>query len=370
VIVEECGAIAAVGRQSITTKKGTAMTEPQPPPTARETCEMVLFRGCGLIILLVFLACSGLSMLGLPRQSRFHVASGHEVIVFAFRLEGGSDLYAITPDGSGLTRLTYNRYQHQPPIWPVPIAAIHNIEALTSGPRPAPNQAGVIYTSNFEPGPDNTYPSRLYQLRLDGSPQRRFELPFSDNRSVEWSPDGAYLAYTENKQIYVAQWDGSNPRCVSCGIEHDMASGPRWSPDSTHLIVTVSRSGTQFDTFIVARDGSNPRLISQIVPWTRDYQWSPDGTRLVFMVGGREQNHIYTMRIDGREVRQLTTSGVNMEPTWSPDGTQIVFTSQRAMVLEGNDTRDLSIINADGTNLRQITSGPGIRNSPVWVRVP
>jgi Tol biopolymer transport system component len=346
------------------------MTEPQPPPTARETCEMVLFRGCGLIILLVFLACSGLSMLGLPRQSRFHVASGHEVIVFASYQGGGAQLYAINPDGSGLTQLTYNLGQYYAPLWPFPLPSPYAGLAMTHYPRPAPNQAGVIYTSNFEPGPDHTRPSRWYQLRLDGSPQRRVELPLSDKPSITWSPDGAYLAYTENEQVYVTQWDGSNPRCVSCGIEHNKASGPRWSPDSTHLIITVSRGGTQFDAFIVARDGSNPRLISQIVPWMRGYQWSPDGTQLV-VVGGREHSHIYTMRMDGREVRQLTTSGVNMDPAWSPDGTQIVFTSRRTKIVDHTiEPRHLSIINADGTNLRQITSGPGIRSSPVWVRMP
>jgi TolB protein len=330
---------------------------------------MVLFRGCGVMILLVLLACSALSIMSQPRQSAFRGTPGHEVIVFAFRLEGGSDLYAITPDGSGLTRLTYNRYQHQPPIWPVPIAAIHNIEALTSGPRPAPNQAGVIYTSDFEPGPDNMHPSRLYQLRLDGSPQRHVDLPFSDKPSLTWSPDGAYLAYTENQQVYVAQWDGSNTRCVSCGIEHAEASGPRWSPDSTHLMVTLSR-GMQFDAFMVARDGSNPRPIPQIVPWIRGYQWSPDGTQLV-VVGGRDQNYIYTMRIDGSEVRQLTTSGVDLYPFWSPDGTQIVFASGRDSLPQIlNVDYDIYIMNADGSNQRRLTSEPGDHVSPVWVRMP
>ena len=54
------------------------------------------------------------------------------------------------------------------------------------------------------------------------------------------------------------------------------------------------------------------------------------------------------------DLRNLTRTSVgeNRYPMWSPDGLQIVFTSDR----ESQDTYDLFIMDADGQNLRRLTT--------------
>ena len=47
-------------------------------------------------------------------------------------------------------------------------------------------------------------------------------------------------------------------------------------------------------------------------------------------------------------------------PFWSPDGNLIVFTSERA------GSADLWVVNADGTNLRQLTSDPDADERQPW----
>jgi TolB protein len=347
------------------------MTEPNASPTARETCEMVLFRGCGLMILLVLLACSALSIMSQPRQSAFRGTPGQEVIVFETNRHGRLDLYVIQPDGQGETRLTYNQGQVYAAVWPFPILSASGF-ALTEQPRRAPHGAGVVYVSNFEPAPERgrNNPYQMYQLRLDGSPQQRVELPVYDNSTVVVSPDGAYLAYTENKQVYVAQWDGSDKRCVSCGMPNALLVDIAWSPDSQQLSFTAAN--IQFShIYLVQRDGTNLRRLPSIRARHSSATWSPDGERLA-LVSSDPAIDIYTIRVDGSEVRQLTTTGVDRRPAWSPDGTQIVFASRRDRSRNMNHevNHDIYVMNVDGSNQRRLTFGPGDNMEPVWVRVP
>jgi TolB protein len=54
------------------------------------------------------------------------------------------------------------------------------------------------------------------------------------------------------------------------------------------------------------------------------------------------------------------TTGSDYHPHWSPDGTHILFDSQRS----GN--RDLWVVNADGTGLRQLTTNAALDINPTW----
>jgi Tol biopolymer transport system component len=52
--------------------------------------------------------------------------------------------------------------------------------------------------------------------------------------------------------------------------------------------------------------------------------WSPDGSKIAFVKMAGEQ--IYVVNADGSDERQLTSFPDNVyEPTWSPDGTKIAF---------------------------------------------
>ena len=68
------------------------------------------------------------------------------------------------------------------------------------------------------------------------------------------------------------------------------------------------------------------------------------------------------MNADGSNVRQITHNTLWDEgPAWSPDGTKFAFSS-------GADDVHLDIwtMDVDGTNLRQLTTYPGRDESPDW----
>ena len=99
--------------------------------------------------------------------------------------------------------------------------------------------------------------------------------------------------------------------------------------------------------------------------WTA---WSPDGTRLALAVenSGRGDpywaRHIWVVEADGSNMVQLT-SGPDWDnsPSWSPDGNQIVF--GRAFTDGGSQ---IVTIDVDGSNETPLTARSTEESSPSW----
>ena len=69
---------------------------------------------------------------------------------------------------------------------------------------------------------------------------------------------------------------------------------------------------------------------------------------------------IYTAKRDGSDIRMLTKGGYNAESTITRDGKHIVFTSTR------NGDLDIFSMDADGSNVKQLTHELGYDGGPWW----
>lgn len=73
--------------------------------------------------------------------------------------------------------------------------------------------------------------------------------------------------------------------------------------------------------------------------------------------------HIFSINADGTDLRQLTTDSLNDRyPRWSPDGRKIVFVRQYPGT---NDSANVTVMDADGSNIQRITFDSG-DDSPSW----
>ncbi len=114
---------------------------------------------------------------------------------------------------------------------------------------------------------------------------------------------------------------------------------------------------------VMNSDGSDPHAILTMPDYTfiGSPKWSHDGRKIVFdgwrsvMGEGTGDAHVLVVNADGSGVKDLGPGGM---PGWLPDDKQITFCRY-------NDERGVFVMNADGSNARQIDAeGWGSQWSP------
>lgn len=151
--------------------------------------------------------------------------------------------------------------------------------------------------------------------------------------------------------------------------------GSVWSPDGT----TIAFYGVQFTADASGQLVAAPPQIFLIDVETRVQKplvtasgdavrgrfpsWSPDGRQIAFDTGG-PNSAISIVNVDGTGLRQLTpaTPGRRIRPDWSPDGRKIAFASGAA------ENEEIWVMNADGSEPARLTArdSGGRSNGPDW----
>jgi TolB protein len=214
-----------------------------------------------------------------------------------------------------------------------------------------------------------------------------------ENAEAYFSADGKQLIFQSTRdgrgcdQIYTMNIDGSNVKLISNGDGRTTCSyfypnGKRILYSSTHLGDKqcpprpdyskgyVWAIYPTYDIFTANPDGSNVKQLTNTPGYDAETTITLNGKKLVFtsMRGG--DLDIYTMDADGKNVRQLTNElGYDGGPFWSYDGKQIVYRAYHPQSEQDKqDYRDLLkqnlihpttleiwVMNADGSNTRQVT---------------
>jgi TolB protein len=126
-----------------------------------------------------------------------------------------------------------------------------------------------------------------------------------------------------------------------------------WAPDGR----VVFRNGLG-QGYIVNADGTNLELLFARTD-DNSAEWAPDGAKVAFIRNTTSGSNLFVMNADGTDVRQLTNhpgrdefwgDWTNDYDRWSPDGKRMVFTN------EVDGRAELHVIDADGTNEVQLTN--------------
>lgn len=108
-------------------------------------------------------------------------------------------------------------------------------------------------------------------------------------------------------------------------------------------------------------DGSDAHPLLREGVSAADPAWSPDGGRIAFT--DRATSSIFVVDADGQNLRQVTSGPEDRDPTWSPTGRQIAFSSKRGT------WRSLFVVKTDGTGRKRLTND-GFDRQPEWYVPP
>jgi Tol biopolymer transport system component len=242
----------------------------------------------------------------------------------------------------------------------IPIDAIATdlLDPSSIGYQPGPAPSGRILIRRDIITVDVSTPE-IFIVNLDGSG----EMNLSNNPGMDlgavWSPDGERVAFGSerdgNHDIYVINADGSG--LTNLTNSETGESGPVWSPDGTRILFESDRDGTNLsELYVMDLDGENViRLSPPDIPGNAMWPaWSPDGARVAFA----SEAGVHVVNADGTDAAQIT-SGASAFVNWTPDGDRLVFSS-----FQGGGS-DIFAVNSDGSDLQNLTDHPADDSWPI-----
>ncbi|MDQ6915396.1 MAG: hypothetical protein M3155_06240 [Actinomycetota bacterium] len=252
---------------------------------------------------------------------------------------GRSDIWAINADGSGLTRLTNDRYGHKYELtW-------------------SPDGRRLAFRRDETNGFGDT--SRIWVVNANGTGLHTVTSAGTFEGHPTWSPDSRRIAFNRaDRLIYIKNADGTGSLTQLPPIPgFSYFNFPDWSranrlafqckdPNRTR-ICAENPDGSGQAVLTVGGNGGRYEPRGDFQP-----AWSHNSRKLAFAAGGNDDAygfHAEVTNADGSVRGDISRRGVNLDrPKWSPDSRSLLFSTPT-----GN-----------------FTAGVSASNSPVRTRMP
>jgi hypothetical protein len=190
----------------------------------------------------------------------------------------------------------------------------------------------------------------------------------SFNRSLSFAqiPTGMLTVTLSNLTItgapltWQGRWSPAAPRtdlpadptpqpglCLAAGALDQLGPAPAGLANGKALLYERLDGGDQWGLVLYNLDGSQKQIVAADAAWGA---LSPDGSRVAYSPFSNSTVDIHMMDLDSQSVSTLSgISGTGYH--WSPDGKQIAY-----IALGGEVIDSVFVVNADGTNNRQVSS--------------
>jgi Tol biopolymer transport system component/DNA-binding winged helix-turn-helix (wHTH) protein len=225
--------------------------------------------------------------------------------------------------GAGVTRLFGAALDGS-----APIEAIDSAGVRVDEPTTAPGKDRLVFT-RFDLDVD------VFAAHTDRTPTRPVLSSAGNDTEPVYSNSGRQVVFisdrTDQQEVWIAAADGSSPRQLTHGPNHEQRS-PKWSPDD-HRVAFQSRAQDGYwHVWIIEADGGPPRQLTfssgnQTAPtWSRDGRW-------IYFSDDRDSGSatatydldIWRVPVKGGQTTRITTTGSGFSALESPDGRSILY---------------------------------------------
>jgi TolB protein len=180
-----------------------------------------------------------------------------------------------------------------------------------------------------------------------------------------FSPDGTQIALTHSPglccgdlRLSIMNADGTNLHAVSPTINFN-SGDPSWAPGGQKIVL-----GGNADIFKIHADGKNLTPVITSPATESSPMWSPRGGQIAFLSNETGTRQVYVMNTDGSEVKQLTAVAGDINALdWSPDGRNFVYnvetsTGETIFVMDRNGSNPHMLFHSDGLGYVNPTWSP------------
>jgi len=228
------------------------------------------------------------------------------------------------------------------------LAQVQATQTAVAGPP-----GRIVFTSNRLSDAD------VYLIKADGSGVERLTFNVAFDPSYSPGADKIVCATKRNDRAWLLLLGPEGKEEPIGGKDWD-----NWDPAFSHggkRVAFVSSRHGGWDIYSMNVDGSDVKRLTSHPAEDWGASWSPDDQRIAFVSERDGHADIWVMDADGGNLVRLTFNRAqDVYPDWSPDGRQIAFGSDR----DGNV--EIYAIDVDGRNLRNLTNSPFDENYPSW----
>jgi WD40 repeat protein len=157
------------------------------------------------------------------------------------------------------------------------------------------------------------------------------------------SPDGSKIVYLSEKDFYfVDLWvaDANTGKTLHRLLKSSysgnyetfrfITSSATFSPDGKFVAIAAKHGGKDDIVIVDVERNKQVRDIKVPIAGVNTPAWSPDGSKIVFSGLDGGISDLYTINVDGSDLRRLTNDKeAELHPSWSPDGKTIAFATDR-----------------------------------------
>jgi len=291
-----------------------------------------------------------------PVERGFSVSPDEQQIAYSDIQNGQSDIWVMPRAGGQPTRVTNDESEDSQPVW-------------------TPDGKKVLYSSK------RNGIKQIFMTTLDNRPP--VQLTTNDNNTdvLDVSSDGTKILYATGREE-LDLWSVNVDQSVESQLTFDtgIELWPDVSPDGKSIAfqsLPPNTGATLFKSIPEVKTLGSDAPLTQLAPDGFALRWSPDGKQIAFLRQTNGAPNLWTVHSSGGDARALTTGGIafggytylpyNRSQTedfeWSNDGTSLVYCAKETgaanvwqVSADGSEKKQLS----DNTNDRLLFFNPTV----------